>query len=98
LEVKHLCGCVREVPIGERSLADSLAQPVVQPWPETLRKVGEKASDSVDPVWELRRGNVRVAEQDHLQQLLSNDSRLLRHSHQLDAGDIERVRPAVREL
>ena len=34
----------------------------------------------------------------HLQQLLSNDSRLLWHRHELDAGDVERVRAAVGEL
>ena len=34
----------------------------------------------------------------HLQQFLSNDSRLLWHRHELDAGDIERMRAAVGEL
>ena len=38
----------------------------MQPWPETLRKVGEKAPNSIDPVREFCRWNVRVAEQDHL--------------------------------
>ena len=34
--------------------------------PEALGKVREKATNSVDPVRQLRRRNVRVAEQDHL--------------------------------
>ena len=34
----------------------------------------------------------------HLQQFLSNDSRLLWHRHELDAGDVERVGAAVGKL
>ena len=41
-------------------------QPVMETRPEALGEVGEEAPDSVDPVRQLRRRNVRVAEQDHL--------------------------------
>ena len=83
--------------------------------PEALRKVREKGSNSIDPVRQLRRRNVRVAEQDHLfhkmlnglysnilefnlKQPLPDDGRLLGHSHELNASDVEGVRPAVGKL
>ena len=39
----------------------------MQPGPETLRKVGEKTTNSVDPIRKFGRWNVRVTQQYHLE-------------------------------